>query len=125
MKQTFLLALLCTSVVAHVVAQQRITVGGSVQSAKLVSRVPAQYPALARDARIQGVVRFDVLIDVDGHVKDIKVVSGHPLLVPSSLDAVKQWAYQPTLLNGQPVEVATTVDVNFVLSGMEAPATTS
>jgi protein TonB len=73
------------------------------------------YPALAKQARIEGVVRLAVVIDKQGRVSDIKVMSGHPLLIPAALEAVKQWEYNPTLLNGQPVEVFTEVSVPFVL----------
>ena len=70
---------------------------------------------LARQARIQGVVRFNLIIAQDGHVSNIALVNGHPLLVPAAQEAVKQWVYRPTLLNGDPVEVATVVDINFML----------
>jgi TonB family protein len=95
---------------------QRITIGGNVQQAKLVRQPKPEYPALAKQARISGVVHLQVVIAADGTVKDIALLSGHPLLVPPSMEAVKQWQYQPTLLNGQPVEVLTQVDVNFTLS---------
>ena len=94
----------------------RLRVGGIVQSAKLVRQLKPVYPQLAKQARIQGVVRLHALISREGTIEDLKVVSGHPLLVPSALEAVKQWAYQPTLLNGEPVEVETDIDVNFTLS---------
>ena len=92
-----------------------IRVGGQVQAAKMVRQVPPPYPPLARQARIQGTVRLEAIIDKDGNVKSLSVVSGHPLLVQAAIDSVSQWKYQPTLLNGTPVEVATTVDVNFVM----------
>ena len=95
---------------------RRITIGGNVQSAKLVSQAKPAYPPLAKQARISGVVKFSVIIAADGSMKNISVVSGHPLLIPAALDAVRQWVYQPTLLNGEPVEVATQIDVNFTLS---------
>jgi protein TonB len=94
----------------------RIPVGSILQSAKLTRQPKPVYPELARRVRIQGVVRLHALISRDGTIEDLKVVSGHPLLVPSALEAVKQWAYQPTLLNGEPVEVETEIDVNFILS---------
>ncbi len=96
-------------------APQRIRVGGNVQQAKLLNQPKPVYPPLAKQARIQGVVRFNAIIGRDGQIQDLKVVSGHPLLVPSALEAVKQWRYQPTLLNGEPVEVVTQIDVNFTL----------
>jgi TonB family protein len=94
---------------------QRIRVGREVQKAKLVLQAAPVYPPLATQARISGVVRLNVIIGKDGTVQNITVSSGHPLLVPAALDAVKQWVYQPTLLNGQPVEVVTQVEVNFSL----------
>jgi TonB family protein len=96
-------------------APQRICVGGKVEAENLITRVDPEYPALATEARIQGTVRFTVTIDKQGHVADAKLVSGHPLLVQSATDAVKQWVYKPMLLNGNPVEVVTQVDVNFTL----------
>ena len=98
-------------------APSRIKLGGSVQEAKIVARPNPVYPALARQARIQGNVVLHAVIDKDGHVSELQVVSGHPLLVQSALDAVKNWRYQPTLLNGDPVEVDTTITVTFVLGG--------
>jgi TonB family protein len=94
-------------------APQRIRVGGNVQAAKLISSTPPVMPPLAQQARISGVVRLNVIIGKDGHVENITVRSGHPLLVPSALESVKTYVYQPTLLNGAPVEVVTQVDVNF------------
>jgi protein TonB len=96
---------------------QRIKLGGNVQEAKIVARPSPTYPPLARQARIQGNVVLHAIIDKDGTVTQLEVISGHPLLVQSALAAVKQWKYQPTLLNGEPVEVDTTITVNFVLGG--------
>jgi protein TonB len=96
---------------------QRIKLGGSVQEAKILNRPQPTYPALARQARIQGAVVLHAIIDKDGTVTQLEVVSGHPLLVQAALSAVKQWRYQPTQLNGEPVEVDTTITVNFVLGG--------
>jgi len=98
------------------VVPKQIRVGGNVQAAKLVNQPKPQYPPLARQARIQGVVRFNAVIGKDGAIANLTLVSGHPLLVPSATDAVRQWRYQPTLLNGEPVEVVTQIDVNFTLS---------
>lgn len=97
-------------------APQRIRVGGNVQAAQLVTKVDPVYPPLAVQARIQGTVRFTVVIDRDGHVVNVQLVSGHPLLVRAASDAVKQWVYKVSLLNGNPVEVVTQVDVNFTLN---------
>ncbi len=97
-------------------APKRIRVGGNVQMARLIARPQPSYPPLARQARIQGTVRLQAIIAKDGSIAQLEVVSGHPLLVQSALDAVRQWRYQPTLLNGDPVEVSTTIDVVFTLS---------
>lgn len=98
------------------VTPQRIRVGGNVQQAKLVRQPKPVYPPLAKQARIQGVVRLNAIISKDGTIQNLTVLSGHPLLVPSAMEAVKQWIYAPTLLNGEPVEVVTQIDVNFTLS---------
>jgi protein TonB len=95
---------------------QRIRVGGNVQAAKLVKQPKPVYPPLAKQARIQGTVRFTAIIGRDGSIQNLTLVSGHPLLIPSAQEAVRQWVYQPTLLNGEPVEVVTQIDVNFTLS---------
>jgi TonB family protein len=93
----------------------RINVNGNVQSAKLIRGADPVYPPLALQARIQGVVKLRVTIAKDGTVQNIMVLSGHPLLVPAALDAVKQWVYQPTLLNGEPTAVVTELEVPFRL----------
>ncbi len=98
------------------VTLKRITVGGNVQAAHLVNRVQPVYPPLARQTRISGTVKLHAIIGKNGAVEQLQVVSGHPLLVQSALDAVKQWRYQPTLLNGEPVEVDTEIDVIFSLA---------
>jgi len=98
------------------VTPKRITVGGNVQAAHLVNRVQPLYPPLARQTRISGTVKLHAIIGKSGAVEQLQVVSGHPLLVQSALDAVKQWRYQPTLLNGEPVEVDTEIDVIFSLA---------
>lgn len=97
------------------VTPQRIRVGGNVQAAKIISQPRPVYPPLAKQARIQGTVRFTAIIGRDGTIQNLQLISGHPLLVPAAQEAVKQWRYQPTLLNGEPVEVITQIDVNFTL----------
>lgn len=94
---------------------QRLRVGSAVQKAKLLQHVEPVYPPLAVQARISGVVHLNVIVGKDGTVQNLTVASGHPLLVPAAMEAVKQWVYAPTLLNGQPVEVATQVEVEFTL----------
>jgi TonB family protein len=93
----------------------RIRVGGAVQAANLVHKVDPVYPDQAKEARVQGVVRFRIVIGKDGSVERMQLVSGHPLLVLPAQSAVKQWRYRPTLLNGSPVTVETEADVDFKL----------
>ena len=95
---------------------QRIRVGGDVQKAKLVQQPAPVYPPLAMQARISGVVRLNAIIGKDGTVQNVTVASGHPLLIPPAMEAVKQWVYAPTFLNGQAVEVVTQIHVDFTLS---------
>jgi protein TonB len=96
-------------------APKRIQVGGKVQEGKLISGPRPIYPALARQARVEGTVRLEAVISRDGAILDLRAVSGHPLLIPAALDAVRQWVFRPTSLNGVPVEVATVIEVNFML----------
>ena len=93
-----------------------LKVGGNVQAARILNRVQPVYPALARQTRISGTVRLHAIISKDGSIQQLEVISGHPLLQQNALDAVRQWRYQPTLLNGDPVEVDTTIDVIFSLN---------
>ncbi len=94
----------------------RIRVGGNVQQARLVNQARPVYPQLAKDAKISGIVSLAALIGVDGKMKQLAAVSGQPLLITAAMEAVKQWEYQPTFLNGKPVEVVTNINVNFTLS---------
>ena len=96
--------------------QTRIRQGGAVTAASLINKVNPVYPPLARQTRVSGTVRLHAIISKDGSVQQLEVLSGHPLLVQSALDAVRQWRYRPTLLNGEPVEVDTTIDVIFSLA---------
>jgi TonB family protein len=97
-------------------APQRIKVGGNVQAVMVVTKVTPVYPELAKSARVEGVVHLAVIIAKDGTVQEIHSLGGPALLIMSAMDAVKQWVYRPTLLNGQPVQVETTIDVNFTLN---------
>ena len=87
-----------------------------MQNAKLIRQPQPIYPQIAKSARISGTVELSAIIGEDGKIQSLQVVSGHPLLRQAALDAVKQWVYQPTLLNEQPVKVSTTIDVIFTLS---------
>jgi len=96
---------------------KRIRVGGQVESAKVVFGPQPEYPQIAKMARVQGVVRLAAVISENGTIQDLRLISGPPLLVKAAMDAVSRWRYQPTLLNGDPVQVETEIDVNFTLQG--------
>jgi protein TonB len=91
-------------------------IGGQVMEANLIKRVQPTYPPLARSARVQGVVEFTAVISKEGNIENLQLVRGHPLLVNAAKEAVLQWKYRPTSLNGTPVEVITDIIVNFTLS---------
>jgi TonB family protein len=90
-------------------------VGGEIREPRKVKHVSPEYPRAARDARVQGVIILECVIAPEGHVSDIRVLRGIPLLDKAAIDAVRQWVYTPTLLEGQPVPVIMTVTVNFRL----------
>jgi TonB family protein len=92
-----------------------VRVGGRVANANAISQVPPEYPPLALAARVQGDIQFDATIGTDGTVQNLHLLSGPPLLVQAAMRAVQQWTYKPTLLDGQPVPVLTTITVNFTL----------
>lgn len=94
---------------------QRVRVSQGVSRGLLVYRVEPVYPPLARQAHIQGVVVLTAIIDKEGSIQNLQLVSGHPMLAPAAIEAVKQWRYKPFLLNGQSMVVETTVTVNFQL----------
>jgi protein TonB len=79
--------------------------------------VQPNYPALARQAHVQGTVELRAIISKAGTIENLVVVHGHPMLAPAAIDAVRQWRYRPYLLNNEPIEVETEITVNFVLSG--------
>jgi protein TonB len=83
----------------------------------LILRVQPDYPAIARQARVQGLVVLRAMISREGTIVNLQVLSGHPMLVRAAVNAVQQWRYRPYVLNGEPIEVETEVKVNFVLSG--------
>ena len=96
---------------------QRVRVSQGVSQGLLVKKVQPAYPPLARQARIQGQVVLQAEISKDGSIENLRLISGHPMLAPAAIEAVKQWRYKPYMLNGEPVAVETTVMVNFTLSG--------
>jgi protein TonB len=93
-----------------------VRVGGAIKAPELVKRVNPVYPAVARAAKLQGIVIIEAIIAKDGSVRDAKVLRPAPMLDQAALDAVSQWKYTPTTLNGEPVEVVMTVTVNFTLN---------
>jgi TonB family protein len=93
----------------------RVQVDGTVLAGRIKSKVNPIYPDLARQARIDGPVKLHAIIGKDGTIQQLSLISGHPLLVQAALDAVRQWRYEPTLVNGQTVEVDTVIEVFFQL----------
>jgi TonB family protein len=96
---------------------ERVRVSQGVSSGLVVTKVPPEYPEVARRARIQGTVVMHAIISKAGDIASLELVSGHPLLVPAAIEAVKQWKYRPYMLNGRAVAVDTQILVNFTLSG--------
>ncbi len=103
--------------VPKVATPQRVRVSQGVSQGLLIHQVKPQYPPLARQARIQGAVVLQAVIAKDGTIQNLHLVSGHPMLAPAAIEAVKQWRYKPYFLNGEPVEVETQITVNFTLAG--------
>jgi periplasmic protein TonB len=95
----------------------KIRVSQGVAQGNLLHEVKPMYPQIAKAARVSGAVVLQATISKDGSIQNLKVVSGHPMLVQAALDAVKQWRYKPYMLNGEPVEVETQITVNFTLAG--------
>jgi protein TonB len=93
-----------------------VRVSSDLQTAKLVKKVIPEYPVLARTMRVSGVVHLVGIIAKDGTIRNLELISGNPLLARAAIDAVRQWVYKPTLLNGEAVEVIAPIDVNFTLS---------
>jgi periplasmic protein TonB len=89
--------------------------GGDVQAANLIYEVKPVYPPIARITRTQGIVVLEAVINKEGTIDTLRVLSGHPVLAQAAMDAVKQWRYRPTILNGDPIDVLTTVTVTFTL----------
>jgi TonB family protein len=118
---SFSLSTFSCAAVSQEASPQAEPVGPSVMAGQIITKVAPVYPPLARQAHIQASVVLKVLISKSGDVEKIQLFSGHPMLAPAAIEAVKQWKYKPYLLNGDPVEVSTTVTVNFTLSG-KSPA---
>jgi TonB family protein len=97
-------------------APERVRVSQGISRSLLIKKVNPKYPEDARQARIQGQVVLQATIDKEGNVAEVNLVSGHPLLAPEAIKAVKQWKYKPYLLDGIPMMVETQIIVNFTLS---------
>ena len=106
-----------TAAVPKVATPQRVRVSSGVSTGLLIKKVTPNYPQLAKQARIQGSVVLQAEISKEGTIQNLQLISGHPMLAPAAIEAVKQWRYKPYLLNGEPVAVETQVVVNFSLSG--------
>jgi TonB family protein len=98
-------------------APKQLTVSQEEMQGNLLTKAVPVYPPAAKKARIQGKVVLDAVIGTDGHVENLRVLSGPPELQQSALDAVRQWTYKPYLLNGDPIEVETTVNIIYNLNG--------
>ena len=103
--------------VPKVAVPTRVRVSQGVTEGMVLRRVQPNYPPLARQARIQGDVILQAEISKEGAIENLRVISGHPMLAPAAIDAVKQWRYKPYFLNGEPVAVETQITVKFSLSG--------
>lgn len=99
------------------VATRHVLPVSHMMEGNLIHRIEPVYPALARQARIQGTVLLRATISKDGTIENLQLLSGHPMLAPAAIEAVRQWRYRPYFLNGEPVEVETQVTVKFTLSG--------
>jgi protein TonB len=97
-------------------AIQRLTQGGRVQLGQALRKAPPQYPAAAKAARVSGDVVLECVVGTDGRILEVKVKRGNPLLVRAAVDAVWQWAYEPSQLNGVPIEIVTNITVSFKLN---------
>jgi protein TonB len=97
-------------------SQEPVRVSSDLQAARLIHKLAPVYPELAIRTRVSGVVRLEAIIGEDGAIRQLRVLSGHPLLVPNARDAVSRWRYRPTLLGGVAVPVVTLIDVNFTLA---------
>ena len=105
------------AIVPKVATPQRVRVSQGVTQGLLIRKIQPAYPPLARQARIQGTVLLQAEISKEGTIENLRLISGHPMLAPAAIEAVKQWRYKPYILNGEPVEVETQITVNFTLAG--------
>jgi len=112
---------LSRSNVMNILPPAPIRVGGNVQAARVVSRVMPIYPAEASEQGLGGIVQLEATVTKEGTIRSLKVLDGHPLLAEAAMEAVRQWRYRPTRLNGVPVEVVTNVSIHFKPAPPPAP----
>jgi len=110
-------SIISTNSAVPTIKPQRIRVSSGVTQGLVIHKVDPVYPQIAKTARVQGTVILAAVIGKDGTIQNLHVVSGHPLLTNAAMEAVKQWRYRPYILNGDPVEVDTQVEVHFTLAG--------
>src|SRR5690242_5150191 len=128
MRPILLTSLLCVTICSLSSAQsgsEQTNVASKPAPLQLIQRVSPTYPHAAQQARIQGAVVLEGVIGTDGSLKSATVISGHPLLVQSAVDAVKQWKYKPYVLDGKPVEVKTQITLQFALQTRPTDSTQS
>src|SRR5260221_94691 len=111
-----LLLFALTALAASQAVPQRVRMSQDVAQGLILKKVAPVYPPLARQARIQGTVVLRVIVSNAGDVENVQLVSGHPMLAPSAIEAVRQWTYKPYLLQNEPIEIETQVQVNFTLA---------
>jgi protein TonB len=110
-------SIISTNTAVPTIKPQRIRVSSGVTQGLVIHKVEPAYPPIAKTARVSGTVILQAVISKEGTIENLRVISGHPLLTQSAVEAVKQWRYRPYILNGDPVEVETTVEVHFTLAG--------
>lgn len=113
MKQSFFTSAALTLIFSTITLTAATPV---VVPARLISQTNPSYPAQARQARLEGNVAFNITIARDGSVREIQLVSGHPMLVPAAREAVSKWRYQPTMLDGRAIDMSTRVEIRFALT---------
>jgi periplasmic protein TonB len=111
-----LLSTTANSTAPAVAAPKRLRVSSGISEGLLLKKIEPLYPIIAQRAHIQGSVQLRAIISKDGTIENLQLISGHPMLAPAAIEAVKQWRYRPYILNGEPLEVETTVFVNFHLN---------
>ena len=104
------------AIVPKIAPVKRVRISQGVTQGMVISKIEPKYPMIALAARVTGVVLLKAVISKEGEIKELQAVSGHPLLVPAAIDAVKQWRYRPYLLNGEPVEVETYITATFQMA---------